>query len=349
MRSLAASMRSRLPRWAGEARHAATRLLCRAASLAGQKILDRAATRRFLESVGSRADPGQAGVVRVGGRVRQLEVLPSGVLRVNGGYCCDFDYGSRAALLGWGRRTTHRPKVAVVWSHLWMGYYHWLIDILPKLWILQARLGKDLGGVRVCYPFAREPFERETLELLGIPARVLVDTRRAGRVRADEAWFVPLPGWAKVLAQIHDLREAMLPYAEGSAGARIYVSRRGRRRCENEEEVFDVLRRHGFAFVEDRPRTVREQMGIFHHARCVVAPHGAALANLLWCEPGASVLEFMASDYQADFYRTLAQARGLHYERLVSPGRAAPHWTGMSRPIRVDLSELRRRLEGMLS
>ena len=44
------------------------------------------------------------------------------------------------------------------------------------------------------------------------------------------------------------------------------------------------------------------QIALFQGARCIIAQHGAALANLLFCSPGSSVIEILPKDLDARFH-----------------------------------------------
>jgi hypothetical protein len=49
--------------------------------------------------------------------------------------------------------------------------------------------------------------------------------------------------------------------------------------------------------------SVADQILLFQRAEFVISPHGAALANLIFCEPGTKVIEFMpAADMRPHFW-----------------------------------------------
>lgn len=109
-------------------------------------------------------------------------------------------------------------------------------------------------------------------------------------------------------------------------GRRIYVSRTDAvlRRVRNEMEIVETLRGYGFeTFVTGR-MPFAEQARLFASAEMVVAPHGAALANLMFCRPGTGVLEFFPSNYIDDGMARLSRAMWLDYHYLVGGTGAAP-------------------------
>jgi len=88
---------------------------------------------------------------------------------------------------------------------------------------------------------------------------------------------------------------------------------------------------------------VAEQIDAFSRARVVVAPHGAALANLMFAPPGATLVEITSrAIVHMDEMRVLAGAAGLQVRSLVSDDMAAAQGPGthMHRDYRVDLEAL---------
>lgn len=273
------------------------------------------------------------------------EILKWGVVRLHRKDCLDLDYGARSSFAGWTGPVMECEKAAAVWSHKWMGYYHWIIDVAPKIALLQERYGHSLEGWKICYPGTDQHFEKEVLGLLGVPESAIVDTRRFKIIKAKRVAVCRLPGWYQIQPAAALLRSRLISYASEGFGERIYVSRAGRRRCANEDEVFTMLRARGFVFLEDRCRSVAEQIGIFKGAKVIVAPHGAALTNLLWCEPDTIVVEFFASNYQPVYYRSLSDFQSLRYQSLSAGNGEEEHWSAMVDDIEADVASLGRLLD----
>lgn len=337
----------RLRRLTGNCRHFAVRTLGRSmGGLVGRRSLTRNDTCELLDVMAAQRSENGHFLLEAGTGHRKIDILQSGVVRVGGKDCLDLDYGSRAALLGWRGATREVGQAAVVWSHFWFGYYHWIIDVLPKLCDLKQTLRKDFAKVRICYPFWNQAFESETLDLLEIPKNQCLDSRRYRSIRViSQLHGHVLPGWYRIPDNARLAREMLIDRGMPSSHERIYVARKGRRRCLNETEVRAALEHRGFVFIADQPRSLIEQIGLFRNARFVVAPHGAALANLLWCEPGARVLEIFGSGYQPDFYRNLSDFNQLEYDRLTPTDRNQGHWTAMADDYLVDLPSLRDKLD----
>lgn len=310
---------------------------CRCLGVFGREALGREKTLALIRS----ANPDFAvGEISVIGKPASCEILKWGVVRVGGRKCLDIDYGARAAMAGWMGSVAEVDNAAALWSHPWMGYYHWIIDVAPKIALLQEKFGRDLGGWKLCYPRQDTDYERETLAILGVPDAAVIDTRGYRAVQARKVALTVLPGWYEIQPAAALLRAKLIDQAGDGAGERIYVSRKGRRRCVNEAEVFALLAARGFAFVEDKPRSVSEQIGIFRNARVIVAPHGAALTNLLWCEEGTQVIELFGDTYQPPYYRNLSAFRSLDYHKVAANTPDDGHWSEVNADIIADVGAL---------
>lgn len=333
MSAFARNLRHRV----SDLRKAAQSAVCRCLGILGREALGREETLSLIRF----DQPGfKIGEIAVLESPAPLEILKWGVLRVGAKKCLDVDYGSRAAMAGWLGSVAVVENAAALWSHPWMGYYHWIIDVAPKIALFQEKFGRDLAGWKLCYPRQDTDFEKETLAMLGIPDAVVIDTRGFRAVRARKVAITVLPGWYEIQPAAALLRARLIGHAGQGIGERIYVSRKGRRKCVNEAEVFSLLAERGFTFIEDKPRSLADQIGIFLNAHVIVAPHGAALTNLLWCEEGAKVIELFGESYQPPYYRNLSAFRSLDYHKIGTDSPDEGHWSEVNADIMVDLSAL---------
>ncbi len=195
-------------------------------------------------------------------------------------------------------------------------YYHWLLDSLPRWKLLQAANFPDYDFVLLQGRSSR--FQDETLDRLNIPAAKRLRCSK-NFVHQFERLVVPampfpvqeVPDWA--CAWVRSL------FPERASGPeKIYLSRRGaaRRRFVNEPELQKALEERGFVSVQPETLTVAEQAKLLSSVRCVVAPHGAALANLVFAPPGTVLLELFDPQYRHRNYANLAAACGHHYLSL---------------------------------
>ena len=223
-------------------------------------------------------------------------------------------------------------------------YYHWLLNSLPRWKILQAANAPAYDFVFL--PHRRMPFQDECLDRLNIPpGKRAYGSRRF--VHQFERLIVPampfpsdeVPPW--VCAWLRSL------FSEKARGPdKIYLLRNSpQRRLANEAELVSALKRLGFVSIEADRLTVAEQARLMSSARCVLSPHGAALANIVFAPPGASVLELFHPQYKNRCYANLAAAAGLHYSSL--DGRATNPPAARELEYSVDIPAVVRRVAQM--
>ena len=227
-------------------------------------------------------------------------------------------------------------------------YYHWLVDVLPRLAILEMA-GVDIHSIDSFAVNAGDaPFQKESLEILGIPASKRIPVSAESHYVCEKL-VVPspvglssdTPKWA-----VEFLRRKLIPKTPSAkTPARIYVSRsRSKYRIfTNETEVRAMLVGRGFEEVFTEQMTFRQQIELFANASAMVAPHGAGLANLLFCSRGAKVIEIFSPDYVNGCFWALANWAELDYFYLLGAGpRPAefydPH--RVEKDITVDLKKL---------
>jgi capsular polysaccharide biosynthesis protein len=206
-------------------------------------------------------------------------------------YCGDFH--SRWSLLP-------RTKKGVYFNlNLFWGsnYYHWHCDVLTRLvWALpQFPL-----ETQVILPPALTSWQKRSLELVGLKSS------RCVTYKGRRPWELEKLVWASPLTMTGDhepqslqkLRKTVfdhlgheMPQVPGTR--KLYLTRRNThgRRVTNEEEVLPLLLEKGFEAVDCGQLSYDEQVRMFSEAGVVVAPHGAALTNLLWSPPDTQVFE----------------------------------------------------------
>ena len=219
----------------------------------------------------------------------------------------------------------HLPKSRLLTGRIAIGvtpeasgnYYHWLLDLVPRVLLLKHAAQNFSNYDALLLNGSRANYEREILAALGVPPEKIryVDSRE--RFQIASAVFPSMD--INVIApwKVHGLRG--LPFSgEQNQHRRLYLSRAPAavRRIANENEISEVLRHRNFKIVEAENLSWREQANLFAGASVIVAPHGAALANIVFCKPGTRVVEISTRAGYRDWYWQLAAVAGLSYEVL---------------------------------
>ncbi len=182
-------------------------------------------------------------------------------------------------------------------------YYHWMLDLLPKLFIA---LAAGLSHATF-YLGASTPFQKQSLELLGIPVDRVLDCNAIPFLQADEL-IVPFlgqrhppnvfnAGKCRLLVDVFSFLVASKNVA-GHLPSRFVVSRAKTRsrRVVNETELLTRLQPLGFSPVYLEDLTLVEQITFFAKAEAIVASTGAGLINLIHARPGTPVAILMPEE-----------------------------------------------------
>jgi len=218
------------------------------------------------------------------------------------------------------------PRLAeAVWilERAYDNHSHWLTAHLPKLLLLES-----LGRLRnVLLPRRRTPTMQATLERAGFdPAAFLpfdetrpLSVERLTVVGADR--FRP-----ELLAPLR----ARLALPAQARRRRLFISRAKAksRRLVNEDALWPLLERAGFERVHLEALDFDAQRALMAEADILLGPHGAGLTNMLFCAPGAQIVEIMDPDYPNPNFYALACAMEHGYWLVEGRGVGSGHPLG---------------------
>jgi capsular polysaccharide biosynthesis protein len=222
-------------------------------------------------------------------------------------------------------------------------YYHFLFDDLPRLLSLR-RLA--VPGLKVLLRQGMPGFVGEALGLAGFPAEAILYRLPHIPIRLADAWVMSNFSY---FGDTHPLCFDLLRHAFGAltepedvGDEVLFVSRgdAGVRRLTNEAEVLACLAAVGVAAVMPGAMGFRGQIARFPRARGVIGPHGAGLANILWCRPGTPVLEMVPAAPFLMQYRNLCLGLGHPYRRLTAEPEGTAGAGDMNSDFQIDAPSL---------
>jgi len=214
------------------------------------------------------------------------------------------------------RRRKIEREVLWVTDYWSTGHFHWLTDVLTRLFVVRERLRDSLLVL---------PGKYETIDVVksSLKAFDVVNVDYIGPDEVVECRNLVMPSHTAPSGHFKDeairgVREVLLSAYGDASGKeeRLYISRSkaGRRRIVNEEDVTTVLRRVGFETIYAEELSFAEQARICSRARYIVSNHGAGLTNILFMQEGSSVLELRhEADCINNCYFTLSSALGFKY------------------------------------
>jgi capsular polysaccharide biosynthesis protein len=188
-------------------------------------------------------------------------------------------------------------------------YFHFLIECLPRV------IYADENNIESA-PFVVSNIPKQCRDLLALFGSffVLEDGTLTSFKRLHLPYLanfspdspVLVPRAAYDTSYLTKARDAILDriVLPPSGGSKIlYLARKARspRVVFNEDEIIPILRDGGAQILDPGEMSIADQIAAFRSAEIVIAPAGAAVANVLFCHQGARLIV-------------------LHQDRLVNPG-----------------------------
>jgi capsular polysaccharide biosynthesis protein len=192
-------------------------------------------------------------------------------------------------------------RLAMISSPGSENWYHWLLQILPRLAILKkSRVDFDriyINNVRFLW---QEKALYAVLKHLQIdPEKLLIINGdcivKATVLIVPSVPFVPAKGTLFPQWMGQHLKDVFLDPQQKSAPTydTLYIARgkASTRRITNETALIEALEEQGVHTVYLEDLSPHTQAHLFHHARTIIAPHGSGLANIVFSQPGVHVIE----------------------------------------------------------
>ena len=204
-------------------------------------------------------------------------------------------------------------------------FHHWLIDLLPRLGLVQ-RAGYVLADFdHVMVNHAGRKYQLATLAQLGLPPEKIIDAHDSVFLRCESLVIPSLKANHQTLpaADLSFLREAFLDSSTpASKERRIFLSRgdAASRRLRNEAEFLPFLREHGFEIISPAGLDFRAQAQLFAEASIIAGPAGAAFANLVFAARPAQVIELVPPQWLAAFHWMISARVGLQHTVILGNG-----------------------------
>ena len=226
-------------------------------------------------------------------------------------------------------------------------YYHWMVEGMLSLDVV-ARVIGPASDILIVLPKSIDMnavFDhRRSLPAVGLDGYRVVEVA-ADLIHVKEAIWADSGDFIKNMPAdcIRDLqRRIAAKYSRfrGPRNKRLLVARRGpTRMIDNIGAVEGFLNQHGFETVYLEGMTVADQVMLFQQAEFIVGPHGAGLSNLLFCEPGTKVIEFMPIAEVRPFFWLISEKLDLIHGMQFC---AAAAGEGFQASVTVDIGKLQK-------
>lgn len=234
-------------------------------------------------------------------------------------------------------------------------YYHWIVDSLPKLFLLrEAGLFDKVDYFLV--PNYSADYHRETLDYFGIKADKIISVLAEHHIQADKLILSSYtridghhPQWA--CKGLHDIFVGPHPSVQNDR--LLYISRADakQRKVLNEPELIAMLQKYGFEIHTMSALSMSQKAQLLNSARLIVGPHGSGSVNFVLCKPGTTILDLLPDNCVAPFICDVSTKSGLIYEYLLceSDGNATNAVEGQKLNLTVNVQEVEEKVRALLT
>lgn len=244
----------------------------------------------------------------------------------------------------WESRYVNKSIALLSSNDTYKNYYHRMLYVLPKFHLFQ-KSGVTIDKYATDYT---SKFNKESLATLWINEDQIIVTSKDTYIEAKKllvastsTLFGNLPPRA-----INFLKKTFLEGEKPKKSSkRIYISRITNRKVENEEEIFSYLQKLWFEKIVLDNMSIKEQARLFNNTEIIIAPHGAWLTNLVFCQPWTKVIEMFHEKTVRGHYCALANACKLDYYYLIGDIQKDTKKISMDSNMYIPLGKLEKTLQ----
>jgi len=213
-------------------------------------------------------------------------------------------------------------------------FAHWLLDWVPRLKFLVE--DPQLKRHSLIFGMPMNRVQRQVLSALKIDANRVIQVKK-GSLEAPVTFAVAnlvgcniagpalrRPAQACSPWALEFIRGIFLKGRPSGKRKRLLINRRGTRKLLISDATRYYLERAGFQEILLESQPLADQARMFNDAEIIISAHGAALSNLVFCEPGTRILEIFPQNYSTSNFFALASASGLDYVCAVGISQKSP-------------------------
>lgn len=205
-------------------------------------------------------------------------------------------------------------------------YYHFTMEIISRLGYVNCFPDMESMPVLIDEDI-KAYYQLEEFVRIMNPNREIIYVPKGGRIQVNLLIQPSMNTWMPIntveknfhlsdnlIAQsgIMNIRAGVNQYIKPQTTKKIYISRKNCHaiRLVNEFEIIPIFEAAGFDIIYTESMSYIEQVKLFSSAKCVVAPTGASLTNVIYCHSGTVLGCIIPQEYNFCIYSTLAHYIG---------------------------------------
>ena len=212
-------------------------------------------------------------------------------------------------------------------------YAHWLLDIIPKIKLVSSVY--DLKKIDFFLFSKLNHFQKQSLKIMNIDIKKFIDSNEFRHLTADNLLAVNHPYLFKknfFFSQSHIpdwiikyLRNFFLKKEKKTKFKKlfkIYIDRSDSKtnHCKliNNNELITFFKKKKFKILKLSQMSFEKQISVFNNSKIIVSPHGAGLANTIFCRKNTKILEFFPKNHSNRVYKRISAINNLKYNSIYS-------------------------------
>ena len=209
-------------------------------------------------------------------------------------------------------------------------YAHWLIDIIPKIKMINSKY--PIRKIDYYYFTKINEVQKQSLKILGINSNNFINSDVYRHIKADKLLAVTHPNYFKNTFSYAQskLPEWIVNYVKKTFVIKkkqkkiyfdkIFINRNDSKynHCKfiNNNEIIEFFKKKKFKILELSKFDFMEQVNIFNNAKIIIGPHGAGLANLIFCKKKTKVIEFKPKTNKNYLFKRISKINNLNYKMI---------------------------------
>jgi capsular polysaccharide biosynthesis protein len=198
------------------------------------------------------------------------------------------------------------------------GYYHWLLETLPKILFLRTSSYKNIPII-LPYNFKKILYIKFFINLLKLNV-IFIDEKKLYKI--ENIFYLPYisnPGLFRKFIRLKINK--IFKKNQKIHSQMVYLSRKftTRRFIVNENKIIEFFKKNNFKIIYPEKVSYQKQIKIFQNCNFLVSAHGGGLSNMIWMPKNARVLEIRSgNDSHNNCYFNLSSLCDLKYFYFVA-------------------------------